>query len=29
MLTVIDVSQGFGGKLLFDNVNQTFSPGHR
>ncbi len=29
MLTVLDVSQGFGGKLLFDNVNQTFSPGHR
>jgi ATPase subunit of ABC transporter with duplicated ATPase domains len=29
MLNVIEVSQGFGGKLLFDNVNQTFSPGHR
>ncbi|MCP4499343.1 MAG: ATP-binding cassette domain-containing protein [Deltaproteobacteria bacterium] len=29
MLNVIEVSQGFGGKLLFDNVNETFTPGKR
>ena len=29
VLNVIEVSQGFGGKLLFDNVNQSFNPGHR
>jgi ATPase subunit of ABC transporter with duplicated ATPase domains len=29
MLTVHDVSQGFGGKLLFDNIHQVFSPGKR
>src|SRR5687767_6245607 len=29
MLSVHDVSQSYGGKLLFDNVNVTFSPGRR
>jgi len=29
MLNVIEVSQGFGAKLLFDNVNETFTPGKR
>jgi ATPase subunit of ABC transporter with duplicated ATPase domains len=29
MLSVIEVSQGFGGKLLFDNVNESFTPGKR
>jgi ATPase subunit of ABC transporter with duplicated ATPase domains len=29
MLTVHEVSQGYGGKLLFDNVNQVFAPGKR
>ena len=29
MLSVNEVTQSFGGKLLFDNVNQTFPPGRR
>src|SRR5688572_28205139 len=29
MLSVNEVTQGYGGKLLFDNVNVTFSPGRR
>lgn len=29
MLSVNGVSQSFGGKVLFDNVNQAFTPGRR
>lgn len=29
MLTVFEVSQNFGSKVLFDNVNVTFPPGRR
>jgi ATPase subunit of ABC transporter with duplicated ATPase domains len=29
MLSVNEVTQSYGGKLLFDNVNVTFSPGKR
>ena len=29
MLSVNEVTQSFGGKVLFDNVNQTFPPGRR